>query len=225
MLKVGVNSGIEMHRWLTDLFPINRSITGQGVRETLSYLKNILPDLNIISVASGEKVFDWDVPEEWVINEAWIKDSEGNVVVDFSKSNLHVVNYSTAIDEKLSFSELSKHLYFIKEQPSLIPYVTSYYKKHWGFCIEYERFKKLDKSQTYHAYIDAEHIYGELNYAELVIKGKSDKEMLISSYVCHPSMANNELSGPVVLTQLAKYWCLKLSERLHICLRICPLLK
>ena len=193
-----------MYNWASDLFPITRSITGKGVRDTLKYIKNILPDLKINEIKSGTKVFDWEIPDEWNIDEAYIEDESGKKIVDFKENNLHVVNYSVPVDMYLNLDELDKHLYSIKDQPDLIPYVTSYYKRRWGFCLTHNKRKSL-KNQKFHVVIKSQLNPGLLNYGEIIIPGKSSKEILLSTYVCHPSMANNEVSGPVVTTALAKY--------------------
>ena len=193
-----------MYNWASDLFPITRSITGKGVRDTLKYIKNILPDLKINEIKSGTKIFDWEIPDEWNIDEAYIEDESGKKIVDFKENNLHVVNYSVPVDMYLNLDELDKHLYSIKDQPDLIPYVTSYYKRRWGFCLTHNKRKSL-KNQKFHVVIKSQLNPGLLNYGEIIIPGKSSKEILLSTYVCHPSMANNEVSGPVVTTALAKY--------------------
>jgi len=178
------------------LFPIFRSITGKGVRQTLSILNEYIP-LSIESVASGTEVFDWTVPKEWVIHEAWIKDEFGNEIINITNSNLHVVNYSEPIDQQIDLETLKKHVYTIPDKPTAIPYVISYYRERWGFCMSQQQLDTL-KEGHYHVYIDSEKIDGVLNYAQAVLPGKTNKEILISSYICHPSMANNELSGPIV---------------------------
>ena len=206
-----------MHQWATELFPITRSITGEGVRETLSYLQSKITDLTIHSVSSGTQALDWTVPQEWVIRDAYIADENGQRIVDFKKNNLHLVGYSTAIDCWLTKEELDNHLYSLPEQPNAIPYVTAYYKKHWGFCLKHVQREQL-KQGNYHVVIDSEHIDGVLNYGELLIPGKTSDEILLSTYICHPSMANNELSGPVVTTALAQ-WISQLENR-HYSYRI-----
>ena len=198
------NAGEEMYSWVKDLFPINRSITGQGVRDSLNYFKKIIPELNILSFPSGFKAFDWEVPQEWNIKDAYIKDSDGKKVIDFKVNNLHVVGYSISVDRKIQLNELKKNLHYIKSQPNAIPYVTSYYQKTWGFCISYNQFKNL-KDDEYHIYINSTHVNGEMNYGEILIKGKSEKEVLLTSYICHPSMANNELSGPALIIAIVKH--------------------
>jgi len=196
--------GQEMYNWAVDLFPINRSITGNGVRETLKYIKNIIPELETFEVPSGTKVFDWIVPKEWNCNDAYIIDPNGNKICNFKENNLHLVGYSIPIDREIKYEELIEHLYYIEEQPTAIPYITSYYKERWGFCLTYNDFKKLKKG-TYKVKIDSKLENGSLTYGEIRIQGKSNKEIFLSTYVCHPSMANNELSGPVVTIALVKF--------------------
>lgn len=206
-----IDQGIDMYSWMVDLFPICRSITGPGVRKTLKYISKILPEIKVLEVSTGEKFFDWVVPQEWLIKEAWIKDSDGNLIVDFANNNLHVVGYSEPVNCWLDLDSLKKNLHTLPEQSDSIPYVTSYYNPTWGFCIDYEQFQSLN-SGKYHAYIDSEKVNGVLNYAEFVLQGESEKEVLISTYICHPSMANNELSGPVLAIALAR-WLKSLTTR------------
>ena len=198
-----MNIGKEMYEWASDLFPICRSITGDGVRETLNYVNNVLPDLVIHEVKSGTKVFDWKVPKEWSIREAWIKDENGKTIVDFTKNNLHLVGYSHPIDKWVNLEQLQEVLHSLPNKPNAIPYVTSYYKEYSGFCITENDRKKL-KNIKYHLYIDSSIKDGNLNYGELIVPGKSKQEIFISTYICHPSMANNEISGPVVSMAIAK---------------------
>ena len=192
-----------MYQWAEDLFPLNRSLSGKYNRETLKYIKNILPDLNIKSFKSGTKVFDWTVPDEWNVEEAYIEDSNGNKVIDFKNNNLHLVSYSEPVDLFISLSELKKKIHTLKDKPDAIPYITSYYKKDWGFSLSYNDFKNL-KDDRYHVVINSKFSKGEVNYGELIIPGNTDQEILLSTYICHPSMANNEISGIVVTTALAK---------------------
>lgn len=198
------NLGKEMYGWAVDLFPINRSLTGHGVRQTLQYIKNIIPEMEINEVPSGTKCFDWTVPQEWNCDDAYILDPDGNKICDFKVNNLHVVGYSTPIDKEVDLEELKEHLYWIEDQPTAIPYITSYYSPRWGFCLSFNEFKKLKKG-TYKVKINSELIDGSLTYGEVKLRGESDKEIFLSTYVCHPSMANNELSGPVVTTALVKF--------------------
>lgn len=195
--------GEAMYDLATSLFSICRSLTGRGVRETLSIIKKSIP-LEICEVPSGTKAFDWEVPLEWNINDAYIKDESGRRVVDFKESNLHVVGYSVPFEGRLTRKELEKHLYSLPDQPDLIPYITSYYSRRWGFCLTHRQRQSL-RDAFYDVCIDATLEPGSLTYGDLLIRGSSDKEILISTYVCHPSMANNELSGPVLATFLAKH--------------------
>ena len=205
------NNNEPMYSWAKDLFPITRSITGPGVRETLNYLKNIVPNLIIKKVKSGEKYFDWKVPDEWFPKEAWVKNQKGKKVIDFKKNNLHLVGYSKSIKKTMRLNELKKNLYSLASQPNAIPYVTSYYNKQWGFCLKENDKKKL-KNEKYDVFIDAPFKKGFLNYGEIIIRGKLKKEIFLSTYICHPSLANNEISGPVVAIALSK-WIKKIKNR------------
>lgn len=207
------NLGVDMHNLCEKLFPICRSITGDGFRESLSILKNQLDlqDLEIFEVPTGTKCFDWEVPKEWNIKDAYVIAPDGTKICDFKASNLHVVGYSTPVNKEVSLEELQQHLYSLPEQPEAIPYITSYYKERWGFCLSQKDRDELVSGQ-YKVYIDSELKDGSLTYGELIIPGKSEQEIFISTYLCHPSMANNELSGPVVTSFLAK-WLLNLKSR------------
>jgi aminopeptidase-like protein len=185
------------------LFPINRSLTGDGVRKTLNILAEHIP-LEFHEVPTGTKVFDWTVPKEWNIRDAYIIDPNGNKIIDFKKCNLHVVGYSVPIDKILTLDELQKHLHSINDQPEAIPYITSYYQEGWGFCVAHRERIKL-KEGNYHVYIDSELKDGHLTYGEFILPGEIDKEVFLSTYICHPSMANNELSGPVVSAFIGKW--------------------
>jgi len=194
--------GQEMYQLIEKLYPICRSITGDGLRDTLKVIKKIVP-IKIHNVPSGTKVFDWIIPEEWNIKDAYVKNSRGKKIIDFKKSNLHVLNYSAPIKKRVRLSELKKHLYTLSDQPDAIPYLASYYKKQWGFCLSYNQFKKL-RDDVYDVFIDASHKKGHLTYGELFIKGYKADEMLLSTYICHPSLCNDNLSGITLLTFLAK---------------------
>ena len=203
--------GNDIHKLAKELWPYNRSLTGQGVIDTLNQISMHIPDLNIKSVKSGTKVFDWVVPREWSVQEAYIITPGGKKICDFSENNLHLVGYSIPFEGTLSLNELKEHLYTLPEQPKAIPYITSYYKERWGFCLAQEKFDTLEDG-IYKVVISSTLFDGKLNYGELFIKGKSDKEIFLSTYICHPSMANNELSGPTVVTFLAK-WLQEIGER------------
>ena len=201
---MNIFDGTEMYKWAEDLFPICRSVAGPGNLETLGYIKKIIPNLEIHGFKSGTSVYDWEIPKEWHIHAAWIKDEDGNEIINFEDHNLHVLNYSQSVDDLITYDELDKHLFSIPEKENAIPYVTSYYSKSWGFCIEDSKRKKLDSNKKFHVYIDSKFVDGEMSYGEYYVKGKSNKEIFLSTYICHPSMANNELSGPIVTTALAR---------------------
>jgi aminopeptidase-like protein len=184
------------------LFPICRSITGNGVRETLSILKEIVP-LEVVEIPTGIKVFDWEIPEEWNITDAWIKDTDGEKIVDFKKLNLHVLNYSEPVDKIIDLAELKEHLYTIPENPDWVPYRTSYYSRKWGFCMSHNQFENLTEGE-YQIKIDSEIKPGSLTYGELFIPGKTVEEVLFSCHICHPSLCNDNLSGIVLATKLAE---------------------
>lgn len=196
--------GRQMYRWAKDLFPIHRSLTGEGVRTTLHYLKDLMPGLTIHEASSGLEVFDWKVPEEWSLDEAYIEDEKGNRIVDVRDHTLHVVGYSVPVDRWLDREELETHLYSLPHLPDAIPYVTSYYSRKWGFCLPHTQRINLSEGR-YHVVIKSELKNGVLNYADLLIPGESEKEIFFSTYICHPSMGNNELSGPVLATSLARH--------------------
>lgn len=203
--------GADIHQFAKELWPINRSLTGEGVRDTLERIKLHLPSLKVNSVPSGTNVFDWTVPREWSVTEAYIVSPSGEKICDFSVNNLHLLGYSVTFEGEIDLSELKQHLYTLPEQRDAIPYITSYYEERWGFCLSQEQYDEL-KDGKYYVKIDTKLFDGVLNYAELILEGKSSKEVFISTYVCHPSMANNELSGPTVVTYLAK-WLSELKQR------------
>lgn len=188
------------------MFPINRSITGNGVRQTFDIIREIIPEMKIYEVPSGTKAFDWEVPKEWNITEGYLEGPDGNRIVDMTDSNLHVLGYSVPVDEFLTLDELQEHLYSLDDQPDIFPYVTSYYKERWGFSLSKNQ-RDLLKDGTYHAVIKSTLENGSLTYGELIVPGETDEEIFISSYTCHPSMANNECSGPALLAYLARYIC------------------
>ena len=203
--------GIQIHQLATRLWSIDRSLTGDGVRETLRILGEVAPGLRIHEIPSGTQVFDWVVPKEWKIRDAYIIDPSGRKICDFRSNNLHVVGYSTPVKDRMSLEALQKHLYSLPDQPTAIPYVTSYYKERWGFCIAQSERDALEDGE-YEVFIDSELFDGALTYGELLIRGESEEEIFISTYVCHPSMANNELSGPTVTAHIAK-WLLERESR------------
>jgi aminopeptidase-like protein len=185
------------------LFPICRSITGNGVRETLSILQEYI-DLEIFEIPTDKKVLDWTVPKEWNVREAWIKNSKGETIVDFRNNNLHLLSYSVPVHGKIDLASLKDHLYTLPEQPDLIPYRTSYYKENWGFCLSHNQYQQLE-DDTYEVFIDSTLKPGSLTYGELYIPGEIKEELLFSAHTCHPSLANDNCSGVSVLTHLARY--------------------
>ena len=199
-----------MYRLLSQLFPIHRSITGKGLRKTLEILENEIPELERHFYPTGKKVYDWEIPREWCVDDAYILSPSGEKFCDLKESNLNVVQYSVPVDTTLSLDELKPRLHSIPSQPEAVPYLTSYYKETWGFCISENQKKRLPAG-NYRILIDSKFIDNGLDLADVVIKGRSKKEILLSTYVCHPSMANNELSGPVVAVYLYKW--LKRNQR------------
>jgi aminopeptidase-like protein len=195
--------GRDLHGFASELYPICRSITGDGIRQTLGLIQKQIP-LQICEVPSGNAVFDWTVPKEWNIRDAYIRIPGGDRVIDFQKNNLHVVNYSIPVHATLPLAELKKHLFSIPEHPDWIPYRTAYYKEDWGFCLSHNQLMALDE-RLYEVCIDSTLENGQLNYGEYYLPGRSVEEILISCHACHPSLANDNLSGLVVATKLAKF--------------------
>lgn len=204
-------AGQDMYNLAVRLFPICRSLTGDGVRQSLSILKEIVPQMKLYEVPSGTKVFDWEVPQEWNVKDAYIEDMEGKRVISFSDNNLHLMGYSLPIDCIVTRDELLTMIYTEPSQPDAIPYVTSYYEQRSGFCMSENQKHSLDKDR-YHIVIDSELKDGNLTYGEILISGDTEQEIFLSTYICHPSMANNELSGPCVAIYLAR-WLLSLGRR------------
>lgn len=196
-------TGQEMHRLIAELYPICRSITGDGVRQTLRALQQRVP-LELREVASGTAVFDWTVPKEWNIRDAYVKDSSGERIIDFRKSNLHVVNYSVPVRRRISLAELKEHLFTIPEHPDWIPYRTSYYKDGWGFCLSHRQFSAL-RDEEYEVHIDSSLQDGHLTYGELFLPGEKQDEVLLSTHTCHPSLCNDNLSGIALAVALAEH--------------------
>lgn len=197
------STGAELHRWIEDLFPICRSITGNGIRQTLSRIGGRIP-LEIFEVPSGTSVFDWTVPKEWNIRDAFVKDARGTKVIDFQRSNLHVLNYSVPVHTTVPLKELKKHLFTVPAHPDWIPYRTSYYKEDWGFCLSHNQLLSLQEGE-YEVCIDATLEDGSLSYGECYIAGASSDEVLFSVHACHPSLANDNLSGVAVAAALAEW--------------------
>jgi aminopeptidase-like protein len=195
--------GAELFEMVSALYPICRSITGNGLRESLRQLQKYV-GLSLHEVPTGTQVFDWVVPKEWNIRDAYIKDSRGTRIVDFRRSNLHVVNYSIPVRQKMRLSELRKHLFALPETPDWIPYRTTYYKETWGFCLAQRQLDALPDDE-YEVCIDSTLEPGHLTYGELRIQGDTDEEVLISSHSCHPSLCNDNLSGMTIATKLAQH--------------------
>jgi len=189
------------------LFPIPRSLMGKGIRESFDIIREIHPEFNYISFKTGEKVGDWQIPNEWLINNAYIELENGKRICEFQKCNLSVVGYSIPINKELTFKELKPHLHFREDLPKAIPYVTSYYARNWGFCLSFEEYKKLNHNEIFKCVIDSELKPGNLDLIEAQIPSSinSGKDIFFSSYLCHPSMANNELSGPVLVSEIMNY--------------------
>jgi aminopeptidase-like protein len=197
------DAGTEMVELVNHLYPICRSITGSGVRETLQVLKNHIP-IELHEVPTGTRVFDWTIPKEWNIRDAWIKDAHGKKILDFKEHSLHILNYSIPVNQIVGLKELKEHLFTLPDQPDLIPYRTSYYKENWGFCMSHRQYEQLQDGE-YHVVIDTTLEPGHLTWGEYFIKGERSDEILISCHICHPSLANDNLSGIVVAAKLAEF--------------------
>ena len=201
-MKSNINKkNSSMFSWMKDLFPYCRSITGEGIRKSLSYFEKINPEFKRIKFKKRKKIFDWNIPKEWNIKDGYIKHESGKKFCKFKENNLNIVGYSKPVNFSIDKNKLIEKIYTLKQQPDSIPYVTSYYNEDWGFCMSEKNKKKLP-SGKYSVFIDSELKRGSLDLSHAIVKGKSKKEIFFSSYLCHPSMANNELSGPVVLNKL-----------------------
>lgn len=193
------------------IFYMNRSITGKGTLKTLKTFQKFEPLLKIKNYQCNKKVYDWKIPPEWNVKQAYILDKFNNKILNFKNNNLHLIGYSIPIKKRIKKKKLLEHIHFLKEKPNAIPYITSYYKKYWGFCTTFKHYehikKKYNDSDDFYVYIDSSFKKnGKLHYGEILIPGKSKKEILLSTYICHPSMANNELSGPIVNLSLANFF-------------------
>lgn len=201
--ELEVADGKYMYALAEELWPIARSLSGPGVRQTLSILERELPGFTRGRFRTGDRAFDWTIPKEWSVKSARLVDPVGRVVCDFNQNNLSLVGYSVPMRGKFPLEELQGHLHSLENQPDAVPYVTSYYRETWGFCLSHRTRSDLIDG-LYDVQIDTELKNGFLDYGELVVPGKSSREVLFSTYICHPSMANNELSGPVLATALAR---------------------
>ncbi|MFH0758709.1 MAG: DUF4910 domain-containing protein [Bacteroidota bacterium] len=202
-----LDQGQKMHDLITELFPICRSITGNGVRETLEIIKRHIP-VRQVEIPTGTPVFDWEIPKEWNVRDAYIKNSAGDKIIDFKVLNLHLLNYSIPVHQKVSLRELREHLFTIPGKPDLIPYRTSYYQERWGFCMSQNQLDTL-KDEEYEVTVDSSLEDGHLTYGEYYIRGEKEEEILISTHICHPSLCNDNLSGIAVTTFLARELALR----------------
>lgn len=212
--------GRQMYQWIERVFPLCRSLTGHGTRQTLLSLQETLPELQIHEVPSGTPCFDWTVPDEWNIREAWVCNEAGEKIIDFAANNLHVMGYSEPVDKVVDLAELDEHLHSLPKQPDAIPYVTSYYRRNWGFCCTHALRQSLTE-QKYRVHIDSTLVPGHMTYATAFFPGKSEETIMLSTYTCHPSMANNELSGPALQTVLG-CWIKKQPRRYSYLLLYAP---
>ena len=192
----------ELEAIFDELWPLNRSLSGEGNRQSFAILNRYMP-FTMREIPSGTTCFDWTIPPEWNVTEAWIKNDKGEKAIDFKDNNLHLLGYSIPIHETMSFESLRNHLYTLPDFPDAIPYRTSYYARRWGFCMSQNQFDKLDKDAQYEVFIDSRlDEKGSMTVGEATLKGDSEKCVYLTSYICHPSMANNELSGPLLLLEL-----------------------
>ena len=199
--STGYKNGEALHRAIGQLYPVMRSITGPGVRESLTLLQQIAP-IKIHEIASGTPVLDWTVPDEWQFTQAYIADSNGKRLIDSANNNLHVINFSMPVDGVFNRDELLPHLHYLEDRPDSIPYRTSYYAEQWGFCLSKRQFDNLGAG-PFTVKIEAQRVPGVLNYGQLYIRGKTHHEMLVSTHICHPQLANDNLSGMVLAARLA----------------------
>ena len=203
-----MNDGEQMYELCSKIYPVYRHLMGDGIRTTLEMLNEFIIDtgfqLHLTEVKTGKLVSDWRIPKEWVIREGYIEDEEGNHIVDVKDNNLHIVGYSTPIDKWLELKDIMEYIYTQPEQPDVIPYVTSYYRENTGFCMS-ENMRKNLKQGKYHLFIDSEFQTGSLTYADLIMPGRCEQEVMICTYICHPSMANDNCSGLALLASLIKY--------------------
>lgn len=202
-IDAAAQAGEEMHRWMAELYPICRSITGDGFRRSMQILQRIIP-LELHEVPTGTQVFDWTVPKEWNIRDAYVLNPRGEKIIDFQKSSLHILNYSIPFSGKVTLEELKQHLYTLPDQPDLIPYRTSYYSEKWGFCLSHRQFLQLEDGE-YEVHIDSTLEDGHLTYGELYLPGELQDEVLISCHSCHPSLCNDNLSGMTLAAYLARH--------------------
>ncbi|MBF0249337.1 MAG: DUF4910 domain-containing protein [Alphaproteobacteria bacterium] len=210
-------SAAELHSLLKRLYPITRSLTGDGVRETLRVVQEVA-DLEIQEYPSGAQVYDWQIPREWNIRDAHISTLDGQRVVDFRRNGLHVVGYSVPVCEEMAFADLEPHLHTLPNLPDAIPYRTSYYRENWGFCLTQKQLEAMDRNARYHVVIDSTLEDGVLNFGEKLLRGTSGREFFLSTYCCHPWMANDNQSGVVLTAFLNRY--LSQKEELHHSYRI-----
>lgn len=204
-MKTSSDNASEMLRWAKDIFPFPRSLTGHGVFQTLEYFQKIVPELRMKTFKSGHRAFDWTVPKEWSLRDSYLEHIESGVrFAELSRHNLHIVGYSEPVNMVLPLSELAERIHTLPEQPDWIPYVTSYYSQTWGFCMSHKEKMALPEGD-YRVVIDSELFDGKMLMADALFEGKKKQEIFFSSYICHPAMANNELSGPVLTVALMRY--------------------